>query len=139
MPFVTKPPKLTRRLVSALLIIHNHSRHVEYSCIMAVKYIRLYSRLVVRSSFLAKWLGERVRVSLVRSSVRSSILSLVRSSILSLVRSSILSLVRSSILSLVRSSILSSICSSIHSSVHSSIRSSVRSSIPRPIDSSVRR
>ena len=29
---------------------------------MALKYIRLYIRLVVRSSFLAKWLGEKVRV-----------------------------------------------------------------------------
>ena len=28
---------------------------------MALKHIRLYSRLVVQSSFLAKWLGERVR------------------------------------------------------------------------------
>ena len=27
---------------------------------MALKYIRMYSRLVIRSSFLAKWLEERV-------------------------------------------------------------------------------
>ena len=31
---------------------------------MVLKYIRLYSRLLFRSSFLAKWLGERVRAKL---------------------------------------------------------------------------
>ena len=52
----------TSRLVSALLFI-NHSRLVEYSWyIMPVKYILDCTvGLVLRSSSLAKWLGERIR------------------------------------------------------------------------------
>ena len=67
MPFVTKIPslyttmcKLTSRLVSALLIIHKPFTpcgifiyHGDIDCTV---------ELVLRSSSLAKWLGESVRV-----------------------------------------------------------------------------
>ena len=68
MPFVTKTTKLTRRLVivcnftqrlvSALLIIIHalFNMHVHGG-----KIYQTVVGLVVRSSFLAKWLGERVR------------------------------------------------------------------------------